>query len=126
MEMMGSIYRIIKLIRFCLCTCILAGIAANGLAQSTVKNYTIKNGKMYIELGKQINNASLDSFITQYNLTDLPLKKAVHTNSPGIFKKLGWSVEINNTNIFVISKPLFSVNNINSPEGKIMFAEKHP
>jgi Glycogen recognition site of AMP-activated protein kinase len=127
MEMMGTIYRIIKQMRFHLCAYFLvAFITVNGVAQSTVKNYTIKNGKMYIELGKQINNMSLDSFIAQYNLNDLPLKEAIHTNSPAIFKKLGWKLEINNNDLFVISKPLFSVNNITSPEGKIMFAEKHP
>jgi len=127
MEVIHPMYRIKKLLGFCLGTFILLGtVTSIAVAQPPIKKYTIRNGKMYIELSKHINTLSLDSFISHYDLNDLPLKEAIRENSPALFKKLGWKLEINNTDLFVISKPLFGVSNINSPEGKIIFAEKHP
>ena len=122
----AALYNNMRLVRFIFCAlCLLAFIQAKTVAQS-VKTCSIKNGRMYIGLSKQINNASLDSFIIQYNLQDLPLKEAIKKKTMEPMKKLGWTLEISNNVLFVISKPLFGVNNINNPANKIIFAEKHP
>lgn len=127
MEIMRTKHGIGKLVRLCLGTVFLVVIVQVKItAQPAEKAYTIRNGKMYIELSKQINAALLDSFIAQYNLYDLPLKQAIRRNSMDSLKKLGWKLEINNSELFVISKPLFGVSNINNPADKIMFTEKHP
>jgi hypothetical protein len=38
--------------------------------------YSIKNGRMYIQLTKDIRESALDSFIVQYELQDLDLKNS--------------------------------------------------
>jgi hypothetical protein len=96
------------------------------MAQPPAKAYTIKNGKMYVSLSKKINDRALDSFITRYNLFDIGLKQFVKTKSADSLKKSGWNININNNELFVISKALTAVNNINNPADKIIFAEKHP
>jgi hypothetical protein len=93
-------------------------------AQPVIKNYTIKDNKMYIALGKQMSDASIDSFTNQYNLIDLALKKYVRGVLLDSLRIQGWKVEIDNAEVFVISKPLFSLDNMNNPVDKMLFTEK--
>ncbi|MGC4103540.1 hypothetical protein [Ferruginibacter sp.] len=93
-------------------------------AQEAVRSYSIKNGRMYITLGKNITTNALDSFVIKYELADLDLKTFIKTNSPDSLRKLGWKIDISNKEIMVISKPLFSADNINNPADKIIIAQK--
>lgn len=93
-------------------------------AQPPVKSYTIKDGKMYIALGKGLQVNALDSFIKKYQLNDLDLTTFVKTGKPDSLHKLGWKVDIDNKEIVVISKPLFSADNINDPVDKMILTEK--
>lgn len=122
MEIKRTIYHIKKHLATWLCIFILM-ISANVQAQT--KAYAIKDGKMYITLSKTIPETSLDSFISKYDLYDLALKQFIKDNSPDSLKKLGWRVDINNNDLFVISKPIEGFENINNPAEKILFTEKH-
>ncbi|HMU10026.1 MAG TPA: hypothetical protein PKC54_08480 [Ferruginibacter sp.] len=93
-------------------------------AQAPVNSYTIKNGKMYIAVGKNIQKASLDSFVVKYELADLDLQTCISTGSTDTLKKLGWKIDIDNKELFVISKPLFSADNVNNVADKIIFTQK--
>ncbi len=93
-------------------------------AQAPVNSYTIRNGKMYIAVGKNIQKASLDSFVVKYELADLDLQACISTGSTDTLKKLGWKIDIDNKELFVISKPLFSADNINNVADKIIFTQK--
>lgn len=84
-------------------------------AQPPVKVYKIKDGSMYIMLGKNISVASLDSFIADYGLEDLDLKKTVLQNSPDSLVKTGWKIEINNNHLIALSKKMGSIDNIADP-----------
>jgi hypothetical protein len=66
--------------------------------------YSIKNGRMYIQISKDVRETALDSFITDNELADLDLKKFIKTNKADSLQKLGWKVEINNESYFIISK----------------------
>lgn len=101
------------------CCCML--LTAQLTAQPPVKNYTVKDGKMYITLGKGLQKTSLDSFIVKYALTDLDLTHFLQTGIADSLRKLGWQVDIDNKEIVVISKPLFSSDNITDPAEKIIF-----
>lgn len=90
----------------------------------TVKHYTIKNGKMYIELTKDIRPSELDSFITQFELQELDLKNFLHTNRPDSLAKLGWKIEVNNEIGFVISKGFEPFDVFKNPADKIIFPHK--
>src|SRR6187549_1613143 len=126
MEVRASTYKI-KALMIYSCALFLAAVTfIRVAAQPPVKAYTIKDGKMYISLSKKINETALDSFITSYNLYDLGLKQFVKTKSHDSLSKQGWKFDVNNSQIFVISKALKAFNNINNPADKIIFTEKHP
>src|SRR5690348_16575665 len=88
------------------------------MAQESVKNYTVKNGKMFIELSRTIRESSLDSFINQFQLQELALKEFIQTRNTDQLKRLGWEINRNNDKGIVISKPLSSPDNFNSPADK--------
>jgi 1,4-alpha-glucan branching enzyme len=113
-------------VRIYLCTVILTLLPLLPLlAQPPVKKYFIKNGKMCVELSKQINEAALDSFVTQYNLADLDLKQFIKTAVPDSLQKLGWTIDANDASHILICKPFMSADNLNNPADRILFAEKH-
>lgn len=106
--------------------CLVLFATIRGVAQEPVKSYTVKDGRMYIALGKRITEPSLDSFINQYDLQDLSLKKFVRGTHLDSLRILGWSIDINDSELFVISKPLMAVDNLRNPAEKIIMAEKKP
>lgn len=94
-------------------------------AQQPAGIYTIKKGRMYIELKKQSSEASLDSFVEQYELTDLELKRFIKYNFVDSLVIHGWKLEKNEPLYFVISKPLAGLEHINDPAEKIIVTEKN-
>jgi hypothetical protein len=88
--------------------------------------YTIKNGQMYIELGKHLNEKVIDSFIRQYDLQGLALKDFILRGFDDSIEKKGWRLLHNSPVDFAICKPLGSVDNLTDPAIKILFAEKYP
>ena len=58
-------------------------------AQAPVKKYLLKDGKMIIELSKNIKVPTLDSFIVQFNLADLPIKKFLQPNAVELWSPVG-------------------------------------
>jgi hypothetical protein len=94
-------------------------------AQEAVKKCVVKNGRMFIELSREITEPVLDGFIAQYNLYDIGLKQLIKLKSFDSLKQLGWQVEVNGQ-VYLISKPLLGADNISSPADKIMLTEKHP
>lgn len=95
-----------------------------GYAQVEVCSYKVKDGKMYIVIGKKLLPENLNNFIQKHELVDLDLPNFFKTGSPDSLHKLGWKIEINNKEIVVISKPLFSSDNLNNPADKIIFTQK--
>ncbi len=105
---------------FVLC-CALVLWNADGFAQ-LAKKYSISKGAMQIVLSKELKETELDAFIKQYDLSDLALKKFIKTNFEDSLKSQGWKVEVNNKEMIVITKPLFSAETINDPAERITFA----
>jgi hypothetical protein len=94
-------------IRIVCCICFFIALGHHqGNAQPPQKIYTIKNGKMVIQLDKRLSEKSLDSFIAQYNLRDLSLKQFINAGFEDSLKKLGWEIAVNNDWICTITKPL--------------------
>lgn len=79
---------------------------------------------MCIEISKQIKESTLDSFVSQFNLTDLDLKYFIKTSRPDSLQKLGWTIDANDANHVIISKPLMAADVLNNPADRILFAEK--
>jgi len=123
MEISGAIQQLKKMAHIIWCVLFLT-ILINTSAQERVKAYTIKDGRMFIALSKQLTDASLDSFITQYDLNDLALKQFIKGIYLDSLNKLGWQLDINNSEIFIISKKLGSFDDLRNPANKIMLADK--
>ena len=124
MEVKRTTAAYFSLVRFIVGVLILF-LPALSFAQQPVK-YIVKQGKMFIEISKDVSDASLDSFITKFDLEDLYLKDFIKKNKSDSLKKQGWTIINNNEVAFVISKPFKSFDNINNPVDRIMFTEKHP
>ena len=95
-------------------------------AQKPVKKYTVNDGRMFIEITKDIREGALDSFIVQFDLQNLHLKDFIKKNLKDSLEKNGWRVEKNNETGFIISKLLATFEKINNPVDRIIFTEKHP
>lgn len=122
--MRNTIYQILKLVRTGGFIILLMIVTAFSMyAQIPRKNYIIKDGKMLIELSKRLDDSALDSFISKFDLFDLDLKQFIKTNSPDSLLKLGWNLEKNNREEFVISKLLRGFDNFDNPADKILFSE---
>jgi hypothetical protein len=78
---------------------------------------------MQITLGKNLSDNELDEFIRQYDLQHLALKELLKNDFQDSIKNLGWRMIINNQELLVITKPLFSADNINSPADRIKLAD---
>jgi len=100
----------------------LSSFAQHSSAQ--VAAYSVKNGRMYIQIEKGVKAAAIDSFISQNELEDLDLKTFLQTNRADSLKKLGWNVEINNESFFIISKPFEPFGNINNAVNRMLLQEK--
>lgn len=100
---------------------LLAGLflAAGTQAQSSGA-YTIKNGRMYIQLRKPISGAALDSFILRFDLADLDLLSFLRTGKPDSLVRLGWKVEVDNEAEAVISKAFEPYDGIRNPARRIL------
>jgi hypothetical protein len=124
MEMMRYIrYHFLK--GFCLLICILL-CTIHSDAQPVVKKYSVRDGRMVIELGKQISPKDLEDFIKTFDLTDMDLPGFLKTNNPDSLYKLGWLVEINNKALLVLSKPLFTLDIQGTPSERMIFAQQIP
>lgn len=125
MEMRSTGKHIIRSICICLCTLFALLLSEQAFAQPP-KSCTIKDGRMYITISKKITESSLDSFITQFNLADLDLQKFVRTNNADSLRKLGWTINVDNKELWIISKMLMPLDNMVNPADRIMVTEKHP
>lgn len=106
--------------------CLLIFLIAGIKAFPQEKAYTIKDGKMYIQLPKKITESELDSFVIQFDLADLDLKYFIKTGIADSLRKLGWNININNETGVVISKPIFAMDDIINPGHKIVFTKDDP
>jgi len=120
--MMNAIRKLRKPALACVCALFLLCTHLKTAAQV----YSIRDGKMYIEVKKKMDERSLDSFIVRFGLDDLGLKYFIRTNSPDSLKKMGWYFEFNNAEMFGISKPLISSEDLTNVADKIMFTAKEP
>ena len=86
-----------------LCLLMLLSSASVSLAQP-MKSYTVKNGRMYVQLEKGIRLTALDSFVSDFDLRDLGLFSFIKFGKKDSLQKQGWNIEVDNEIGFVISK----------------------
>lgn len=121
--MKHTIEYIKTIFRSIVCIAFLLMYSQTALAQ--VKSYVVKDGKMYIQLGRDLNEPALDSFLVQFNITDIGIKQFFTKNIPDSILKSGWTIELNNEIGFIISKN-FGAYDIGNPTDRLSFAEWFP
>lgn len=126
MEMRCRGKHIKLMLRCCFIIFPLLFLNASGMAQDPLKLYTIKNGKMYIQLSKKLPVEELDKFITQYDLSHLSLKRFINTGYADSIKLNGWELSMDTKIGFILSKPMLSSPDINDPAGRIAFTGHSP
>ncbi|MFT3912312.1 MAG: glycogen-binding domain-containing protein [Ferruginibacter sp.] len=122
MEMMTRGKQFKKCMLLFLQVCFLVIIVQLHATAQSQKIYTIKKGKMYIELGRQISEMELDKFIDQFNLAEIGLTKFLRENNTEGIKKNGWDIEKNDKKFIAISKPLYSSDNIDKPGEQLLLS----
>jgi hypothetical protein len=114
-----------KMARFTLLVLVwMTSFMVSGYSQEARCRYTVKNGRMYIEITKNSTDKDLDRFIDNFDLHELGLKTFIRKNVNDSLIKSGWNIEVNNEDICVISKPLLPVDNMSNPADKIATIEK--
>ncbi len=93
-------------------------------AQPPAKKYTVRNGRMYIELGRLLSEQAVDSFITQYSLSDIALKHFFRGEMLDSLIRAGWKLEQNDSSVFIISKAIEGFGKFENPSDKILVAGK--
>lgn len=87
-------------------------------AQKPILSYKVKDGKMFITIGKNIAASDLDSFVNQYSLADLYLKDFIQKSIKDSLLKEGWKIASNSKSAFVLSKDLMTLEDMNNPVEK--------
>ncbi len=121
MEIDKAILKLRGSLRAAYMTMIVLFMLMNGYGQQV---YTVKDGRMYIELNKQLPASALDSFIRRYDLGDLAIKYFIRTNSTDSLKYMGWRIDKNERDVFAISKALISAEDLTNIADKIIFTDK--
>lgn len=99
-------------------------LSAIFLSAQPPKTYTIKHGRMFIQLPREISMASLDSFVSQYDLADLGLRTFIKFANADTLSKLGWKIEANNEIGIIISKAMEPFDGLKNLDEKNIFKEK--
>ncbi|MBS4064467.1 MAG: hypothetical protein KGZ74_07890 [Chitinophagaceae bacterium] len=96
-------------------------------AQPPLAWCTVKNGHMYVSVGKTIPADQLKEFIAKYNLFELDLVNVLQTNKTDTLKKAGWTVVKNNSELLILSRTLKSYDQLQNPvDYMIMSHLKNP
>ena len=114
---------------FTLLVCLLLFVAPGAFAQEGT-SYTVKDGRMYIQVKRGIDERRLNKFIDQYDLGDLNLPSLLVAGRNGLkrLRKMGWRVDIDNPQMIVISKQMLGlgVGELTDPGKRMSLTEDHP
>lgn len=131
MEMRAGKGRHGRLAALGLFACLLLLAVSGKVSAQNDMSYTIRNGRMYISLGKHLldkhmDKTRLEKFIERYDLSDLGLEKLIFKGANEHLRKMGWRVDMDNNRIIIISKQMLGVGELNDPAKRMILAEDHP
>ncbi|WP_207496795.1 glycogen-binding domain-containing protein [Aridibaculum aurantiacum] len=121
MEVTFSIQSIRAAVRLVILAAMLC-IMGTSYAQEPVKIYTIRNGKMHIELSRDLPPALLDAFINKFNLHQLGLMQLIKSSRPDSLKQAGWQLQLKD-GVYVLTKPFAELESFKHPSDKVNFAD---
>ena len=126
MEIVSTNITRATLVQVCLLSMLLLFCNKQLCAQQPINHIIVKDGKMIIELSKNISTASLENFITKHNLQNLGLRGFIEKHSTDSLHKQGWKeIDKENKELYVLSMSFSSFDRFNNPAENIMFAQKN-
>lgn len=90
-------------------------------AQEPNCSYKIRKGNMQLEIGRNIAQKELDHFIVQFNLEGIGLKGFFANGSFDSLRMQGWDLDTKHKDIYIFSKPLINLADLNDPGARIIF-----
>ncbi|HEY1115517.1 MAG TPA: hypothetical protein VGE66_18245 [Chitinophagaceae bacterium] len=124
MEIARTTFKLPNWVRAAVYTLLLLAVLLPAGAQQATPKYSIKQGRMYIEIDRQTTDSTLECFIRQYGLYDIPLKQFLHTNLRDSLQKMGWKIERSTKAGFLLSKELDAFDHFDNPADHIGFIPK--
>jgi hypothetical protein len=122
---MSRRYRMLRSLGRITC-CLLILLLVSGAAQAQpVMKYTVKDGKMFITLGKDLPEKELLDFIKQFDLQNLSLDRFLRNGFDDSLRRAGWKIEQDNRAGIMISKTLATFEDINNPADRILLTANH-
>ena len=118
-----------------LLTCLLMLVSGMLFAQGDLAGtaFTVKDGRMYIRLNRNVDKPRLDSFIDRYELSDLDLPKLLALRPSAMGDKrvqnlirMGWRPDLSGRKVIVLTKEMGGADNLNDPAKRISLTEDHP
>ncbi|MCX6209994.1 MAG: hypothetical protein NTZ59_11015, partial [Bacteroidetes bacterium] len=89
--------------------------ANTAIAQPNTKEYFIRDGKIHINLSKNIDKKTIEDFTKKYSLAELKLQKFIAESFADSIFSRGWNIDFEDENYFHLSKPLFGSSDMNNP-----------
>ena len=124
MEVGRTTYKLFRWVRAVVYVLLLLAATVPAGAQEATPKCSIKQGRMYLELDRRTTDSTLEHFIRQYDLYDIPLKQFLHTNVQDSLQKLGWKLERSTKQTIILSKELDAFENFDNPADRISFIKK--
>ena len=87
---------------------------------ASAQTYSLRNGRMYVEVRKDLSASAISGFVAKYNLEELDLHRFMKTNNPDSINKLGWIVELNNKDRVILSRSFEAFGNSNQSADRIV------
>lgn len=114
-----------QLVRISLIYCMLQMCLGQLYAQDNVHRFVVRDGKMMIEISKDIQPATLDSFIVKYRLQNLGLGNYIYQHNADSLTKQGWKADKNNKKLHVFTMAFAPSDKLSNPADKIVFTGKN-
>jgi hypothetical protein len=120
-----SRYQSVKMIcRTIMCMLLMLFVFNKGLCQPPL-HYSVRDGKMYIMMGKDVKLSEINDFVKKFDLGSLALDRFLTKGFTDSLFKAGWKIEKNDKSIIEISKSMSSFDQINNPADRILFNDKN-
>ena len=101
--------------------CVLVMLALNVSAQKK-EQFKIKDNLMLIVLSRSLTSNDVDEFAAKYNIAGIGLHQLIQTGKSDSIKAMGWSLNQSEPELYVITKPLQSYDDLHGLSGsKIIF-----
>lgn len=109
--------------RLLLCLLIITIQLPVSMAQNVFAKMMVRDGKMAIEISRNIPQKSLDSFVAKHHLENLGLSGYFSKNSTDSLRKQGWQIAKSTENLCLITMDFNTFDKYANAQEKIVFTE---